>query len=483
MGMFLDPADEYSMWMFTEYASTNNNYSTAVGQIRLQPFPGIYVYQSATSLDFSTNEIGFNSDTLDVIISNYGSDPLIINSIAGSQGDFSRVSSHTFPITINSFDSITVSFDFNPTSFGAQTINYAINNNSGTFTGIELKGFGYSMFSAMSRNLYSLSGSQNNSETVYINKLTGVGTNLGNSNYSDFVYMAVHPFTNQIFGIRTNAVGSTLYRVNGQLGDAYYYKDIDLPNILSIAFDNSGNLYAATTANQLYQIDSLTGNSSLVSTMQASRIAIAFNPLNNELWGSVKNPTGTPKDRIIKINLLTGDTTRIGQTGFGVNTTAITFDEAGKLFGIKGTGTTISDLFSIDTLSAVGTIIGSVGVADLKALGYSLANITAVEEETILTPTNFILEQNYPNPFNPTTQIKFALPVNSSVRITIYNLLGEAVRELVNSDLNSGVHTVQWNSEDFSGKKVSSGIYFYKVKANGVDGSEFNQVRKMILLK
>jgi hypothetical protein len=217
--------------------------------------------------------------------------------------------------------------------------------------------------------------------------------------------------------------------------------------------------------------------------MQVSRIAIAFNPLNNELWGSVKNPTGTPKDRIIKINLLTGDTTRIGQTGFGVNTTAITFDEAGKLFGIKGTGTTISDLFSIDTLSAVGTIIGSVGVADLKALGYSLANITAVEEETILTPTNFILEQNYPNPFNPTTQIKFALPVNSSVRITIYNLLGEAVRELVNSDLNSGVHTVQWNSEDFSGKKVSSGIYFYKLKANGVDGSEFSQVRKMILLK
>ena len=483
MGMFLDPADEYSMWMFTEYASTNNNYSTAVGQIRLQPFPGIYVYQSATSLDFSTNEIGFNSDTLDVIISNYGSDPLIINSIAGSQGDFSRVSSHTFPITINSFDSITVSFAFNPTSFGAQTINYAINNNSGTFTGIELKGFGYSMFSAMSRNLYALSGSQNNSETVYINKLTGVGTNLGNSNYSDFVYMAVHPFTNQIFGIRTNAVGSTLYRVNGQLGDAYFYKDIDLPNILSIAYDNSGNLYATTTTNQLYQIDSLTGNSSSVSTMQASRIAIAFNPLNNELWGSVKNPTGTPKDRIIKINLLTGDTTRIGQTGFGVNTIAITFDETGKLFGIKGTGTTISDLFRIDTVSAVGTIIGSVGVPDLKALGYSLANITAVENETIVTPTNFILEQNYPNPFNPSTQIKFSLPSNSNVRLTIYNLLGEAVRELVNSDLNSGVHTVQWNSEDFSGKKVSSGIYFYKLKANGVDGSEFSQVRKMILLK
>jgi flagellar hook assembly protein FlgD len=61
--------------------------------------------------------------------------------------------------------------------------------------------------------------------------------------------------------------------------------------------------------------------------------------------------------------------------------------------------------------------------------------------------------------------------------------LGEIVRELVNTDMNSGVHTVQWNSEDVSGKKVSSGIYFYELVANGVNGNKFNQVRKMILMK
>ena len=245
---------------FTEYASTGNNYAVAVGQVRLEPFAGIYVYKSETSLDFSTNEIGFNSDTLDVILSNYGTDPLIINSIAESQGDFSRVSSHTFPITINTFDSVMVSFIFNPSAFGNQTINYSINSNSGDLTGIELNGFGYEMFSAVNNNLYALSGVQNNSQTVFIDKLTGTGTNLGNSNYADFVYMAIHPFTNKIYGVEeTGSLGSTLYRVNGQLGDAYYYKDIDLPNILSIAYDNSGNLFATTTANQLYQIDSLTG--------------------------------------------------------------------------------------------------------------------------------------------------------------------------------------------------------------------------------
>ncbi|HRN27713.1 MAG: T9SS type A sorting domain-containing protein, partial [Ignavibacteriaceae bacterium] len=92
-------------------------------------------------------------------------------------------------------------------------------------------------------------------------------------------------------------------------------------------------------------------------------------------------------------------------------------------------------------------------------------------------------DQNYPNPFNPSTQIKFSLPTNANVNLTIYNLLGEVVRELVNSEMNSGVHTVQWNSDDVSGSKVSSGIYFYKLTANGMNGSEFNQVRKMILLK
>ncbi len=106
-----------------------------------------------------------------------------------------------------------------------------------------------------------------------------------------------------------------------------------------------------------------------------------------------------------------------------------------------------------------------------------------VEYEDNIIPYEYSIDQNYPNPFNPSTQIKFSLPTNSNVRITIYNLLGEVVRELVNTEMNSGVHTVQWNSEDISGRKVSSGIYFYELNANGVNGNQFNQVRKMILMK
>jgi flagellar hook assembly protein FlgD len=67
--------------------------------------------------------------------------------------------------------------------------------------------------------------------------------------------------------------------------------------------------------------------------------------------------------------------------------------------------------------------------------------------------------------------------------VTIYNLLGEVVNVLVNTQQNAGFHSIVWNSEDMHGSKVGSGVYFYELKANGFNGSDFTQIRKMILLK
>ena len=114
---------------------------------------------------------------------------------------------------------------------------------------------------------------------------------------------------------------------------------------------------------------------------------------------------------------------------------------------------------------------------------YKRQEVTSTTNEKENIPINYSLEQNYPNPFNPSTQIKFSLPILSNVKIVVYNLIGEVVRELVNNNLTAGAHSVQWNADDISGNKVSSGIYFYELKANGVDGSQFSQVRKMVLLK
>ena len=85
---------------------------------------------------------------------------------------------------------------------------------------------------------------------------------------------------------------------------------------------------------------------------------------------------------------------------------------------------------------------------------------------------------NYPNPFNPTTTINYSLKENSKVELDIYNIKGQKVKSLVNEVLPAGEYSVIWDGRDSNDKRVSSGIYFYKLKAG-----DFQRVRKMILLR
>jgi hypothetical protein len=103
-----------------------------------------------------------------------------------------------------------------------------------------------------------------------------------------------------------------------------------------------------------------------------------------------------------------------------------------------------------------------------------LVSLTAdVEDENNLLPSQFSLSQNYPNPFNPTTKISFTLPEDRFVNLSIYNLLGQKIQELINGHLSKGTHPITWNGAEFS-----SGVYFYQLKTK-----DFSQTKKMILLK
>jgi hypothetical protein len=99
-------------------------------------------------------------------------------------------------------------------------------------------------------------------------------------------------------------------------------------------------------------------------------------------------------------------------------------------------------------------------------------------EIEVIAPASFSLDQNYPNPFNPSTRISFSLAVDSKVSLKIFDVLGQEVASLVNKDLTQGVHTY-----DFNASGINSGVYFYKIEATGVNGSEFTDVKKMILVK
>ena len=88
------------------------------------------------------------------------------------------------------------------------------------------------------------------------------------------------------------------------------------------------------------------------------------------------------------------------------------------------------------------------------------------------------LEQNVPNPFNPTTTIKYALAGDGPVRLTIYDVSGARVRELVNERQRADVYRVVWDGTNDHGERVASGMYFYKLVAD-----KYTQTRKMMLLK
>ncbi len=95
-----------------------------------------------------------------------------------------------------------------------------------------------------------------------------------------------------------------------------------------------------------------------------------------------------------------------------------------------------------------------------------------------LNPRRFQLFQNYPNPFNPSTTLKYILPDDDLVKITIYDMLGNEVKNLIDTKQSSGFKSIQWNATNNRGQLVSAGVYLYSIEVG-----EYRNTKKMILLK
>ena len=93
-------------------------------------------------------------------------------------------------------------------------------------------------------------------------------------------------------------------------------------------------------------------------------------------------------------------------------------------------------------------------------------------------PSLFSLYQNYPNPFNPVTTLGYDLPEDGLVNITVYDILGNVINQLVNEVQNSGYKSILWNATNNRGQPVSAGVYLYSIEAG-----DYRQTKKMILLK
>jgi hypothetical protein len=119
---------------------------------------------------------------------------------------------------------------------------------------------------------------------------------------------------------------------------------------------------------------------------------------------------------------------------------------------------------------------GTIAVAPPVSWGDAV-NTSAASGASV--PEKFSLEQNYPNPFNPSTAIAYSVPVRSSVRLEVYNLLGQRVAVLVNGDVEAGAHSVEWHPS------AASGVYLCRMSAVALDKSaaSFSSVRKMAYIR
>jgi hypothetical protein len=117
------------------------------------------------------------------------------------------------------------------------------------------------------------------------------------------------------------------------------------------------------------------------------------------------------------------------------------------------------------------------GTVYMDVLEVKQMDPTGIDDEEFI-PVSHNLFQNYPNPFNPATIISYSIPKVSYVSLKIYDILGREVKSLVNSEQGIGIHNVQWDGDNNSGSKVSSGIYLYKIETG-----DFTMTKKMLLLK
>lgn len=313
-------------------------------------------------------------------------------------------------------------------------------------------------------------GTPSSGGLVTLNSGTGSGSVVGATGYSDIKGLAIHPTTNFLYGIYPTGTYSKLIKIDPTTGVGYDYRIISGANYRDITFDTNEDLYINTSNGVIFKVDFNTGDTTRIGSTGISNLyAIDINPLTGQMWGL--NSGGA----LYKINKQTATATLVKSPVASLGR-SIAFDAEGRLYGLFGGSN--QPLYSIDTVTGNGTLIGLTGRAGLSALSTSGITIGINEPLNTEIPDQFNLYACYPNPFNPSTTITFDVPKQSKVEIKVYNILGQEVRTLVNSSQSAGRKTVLWDGKNNEGAAVSSGLYMYRLIT-----PNFTKTMKMMLMK
>lgn len=272
----------------------------------------------------------------------------------------------------------------------------------------------------------------------------------------------------------------------------YYLPDLDTLQTIVIddSTDEAGNIYTTHFSRAINPIRppyTLLIDTLIYKIDSNLYVYHRYFDFNNEQWINVYRLNGNAGDKWIM-----WDYSHTGDGPFEM--ARINFITDTLLFGIESKLMEIIYFFTNDSTDTTGLVrkheqlLKGIGLyimiaAELDAQiylqgavidGILYGDTTVVNvEDDYATVIHFELKQNYPNPFNPSTTIKYEIPERCSVSIKVYDVLGNEVAMLVNEDKQAGAYEVE-----FDGSALTSGIYFYQLKAG-----EFVATKKMILLK
>jgi len=236
----------------------------------------------------------------------------------------------------------------------------------------------------------------------------------------------------------------------------------------SIALDGSGNVY-------------MTGYS--IGSGSYDYCTIKYNSVGDTIWVRRYNGPGNGNDYAYSIAIDGSGSVYVTGRSYGSGTDddycTIKYNSSGVQQWVArydGPGNSIDYAYSnaVDgsgNVYVTGYSTGSGTVHDYCTIKYSQG--VGIKKISTEIPSSFSLSQNYPNPFNPITRIRFDLPKNVNVKLTIYDMLGREVETIVNEQLNAGSYEVSWD-----GTKYTSGVYYYRLQTE-----EFINTKSMILVK
>jgi len=255
------------------------------------------------------------------------------------------------------------------------------------------------------------------------------------------------------------------YDETGSLFKSNYNADLLRPHLIGIEGLNSSNIQTVT-----YRFQNSAYSFTYKGPIFGSNLALGFGPENNTLPVELASFTSSVNGSNAKLEWITQS--ELNNSGFEIQRTAANENNWKKISFMQGNGTTNqSQNYSYEDKNlSSGKYQYRLKQIDFNGNYeyFSLSN-----EVEIGVPKKFNLSQNYPNPFNPATKINFELPQYSKVKLSVFDVSGKLVSEIINGEKAAGYYTVEFN-----GANLASGTYFYHIQAG-----DFSAVKKMVLVK